>query len=429
VITGMQRRISNVIQITNILTIILSFIVAAAFPVIYFSIGYIKLSSVLSIETEINAHDLTSVINQNPLWWHYETYRMEEFLARRPADLTKEKRSIINREGVLLAEVDDQPELPLMKRSRELFDSGRIVARIEISRSLRDLLDSTAYLTLVGILTGLLIYGFVRRFPLRALSELLRSLTELTQTLEQRVSQEIAKGREKDHLLIQQSKLAAMGEMIGNIAHQWRQPLNNVGLLIQDLKNAHEFGDFDKEYLDASVDKAMAIIQDMSATIDDFRYFFAPQKEPQKFSVSESVIRAISFVNTSFKNRGIDIELDIKTDVTIEGFPNEYSQVLLNLLNNAKYVLTERDVKNPKIKIQLFTESDTALLSIRDNGGGIPENIMDKIFEPYFSTKPDDKGTGIGLYMSKMIIENKGIGKLTAKNTEDGAEFTIKMHA
>lgn len=425
----MQHRISNVIRITNILTVILSLIIAVALPAIYFSIGYIKLSSVLSIETEINAHQLTSAINQNPLWWHYEIYRMEEFLARRPGDRTKEKRSIFNREGILLAEVDDQPALPLIKRSRELLDSGRIVGRIEIGRSLRNLLDSTAYFTIGGIITGLLIYGFVRRFPLRALSELLRSLTQLTQTLEQRVAEEIAKGREKDHLLIQQTKLAAMGEMIGNIAHQWRQPLNNVGLLIQDLKNAHESGDLDGDYLNANVDKAMVIIQGMSATIDDFRYFFAPQKEPQKFSVAESVIKAISFVNASFKKNGIDIELDIKTDATIEGFPNEYSQVLLNLLNNAKDVLTERNVKNPKVTIQLFMESDKALLVIRDNGGGIPEDIMDKIFEPYFSTKPDDRGTGIGLYMSKMIIENKGNGKLTAKNTEDGAEFTIEMQA
>jgi signal transduction histidine kinase len=381
------------------------------------------------METEINAHDLTSMINQNPLWWHYETMRMEEFLARRPADRTKEKRSIINRKDVLLAEVDDQPELPLITRSMELLDSGHIVGKIEISRSLRHLLDSTAYYTLGGIMAGLLIYCYMSRFPLRALSELLRNLKQLTQTLEQRVAEEIAKGREKDHLLIQQAKLASMGEMIGNIAHQWRQPLNNIGLLIQDIKNAHEFGDFDKEYLNVGIDKAMAIIQSMSVTIDDFRYFFAPQKEPQKFSMAESVSKAISFVNASFEKSGIDIEPDIKDEITIEGFPNEYSQVLLNLLNNAKDVLIERDVKQPKITIRLFREDHRAVLTISDNGGGIPEDIMDKIFEPYFSTKRDDKGTGIGLYMSKMIIENKGNGKLTAKNTEDGAEFRIEIQA
>ena len=423
----MRHRIPNVIHTTSVLSAILSLIVAVAIPAIYFSVGYIKLSSVLSIETEINTHDLTSMINQNPLWWHYETIRMEEFLARRPADKTKERRCIINTKGVLLAEVDDQPELPLIKLSQNLLDSGHIVGRLEISRSLRHLLDFTAYYSVGGIIIGLLIYGYMRRFPLRALSELLRNLNQLTQTLEQRVAEEIVKGREKDHLLIQQAKLASMGEMIGNIAHQWRQPLNNVGLLIQDLKNARQFGDLDEGYLNDSVDKAMAIIQGMSATIDDFRYFFAPQKEPQKFSVAESAIKAISFVDANFKNNGIDIELDIKDDITIEGFPNEYSQVLLNLLNNAKDVLIERDVKKPKVTIRLYREDNRGLLTISDNGGGIPADIMDKIFEPYFSTKKEDKGTGIGLYMSKMIIENKGNGKLTAKNTEDGAEFRIEM--
>ena len=425
----MQLRISNVIHYTNILSAILSFIIAASVPAIYFSIGYIKLSSVLSIETEINAHDLTTIINQNPLWWHYETYTMEEFLARRPADKTKERRCIINSKGVLLAEVDDQPALPHIKRRQNLLDSGHIVGTIEISRSLRHLLDSTAYFALGGMISGLLIYGYMRRFPLRALSDLLGNLNQLTQTLEQRVTEEIAKGREKDHLLIQQAKLASMGEMIGNIAHQWRQPLNNVGLIIQDLKNARHFGDLDEEYLNESVDKAMVIIQGMSVTIDDFRYFFAPQIEPQKFSIAESVIKAISFVDASFKNNGIDIQLDIQEDITFEGFPNEYSQVLLNLLNNAKDVLIERAVKNPKVTIRLFRQDNRALLTIRDNGGGIPADIMDKIFEPYFSTKQTDKGTGIGLYMSKMIIENKGNGKLTAENTEDGAEFRIEIQA
>src|SRR4030067_1556042 len=152
----MRDRVSNVIHLTNILTTILSVIIAVSIPAIYFPIGYIKLSSVLSMETEINAHDLTSMINQNHLWWHYETMRMEEFLARRPIDRTKEKRNIINRQGVLLAEVDDQPELPLIKPSRDLLDSGHIVGRIEISRSLKHLRDFTAYFTLGGIIIGLL---------------------------------------------------------------------------------------------------------------------------------------------------------------------------------------------------------------------------------------------------------------------------------
>ena len=381
------------------------------------------------METEINAYVLTSMINKNPLWWHYETITMEDFLSRRPTDKTKERRAIINKEGVLLVEVDDNPALPLITVRHNFVDSGQVMGRLEISRSLRQLLDSTAYFALGGAIIGLSMYGFMRRYPLRSLSELLGSLNKLNKTLEQRVIEEVAKGREKDHLLIQQAKLASMGEMIGNIAHQWRQPLNNVGLLIQDLKNASNFGDLDEAYLNESIDKAMVIIQNMSSTIDDFRYFFSPKKEPREFSLADSVAKAISFVDANFKNSGIEMELDVRDEVILNGFPNEYSQVLLNLLNNAKDVLIERAVAHPKVTIQLIKEDDRAVLSVRDNGGGIPADIIDKIFEPYFSTKPDDKGTGIGLYMSKMIIENKGNGKLLAKNTEDGAEFRIELQA
>ncbi len=423
----MRYDTSTVIRATSVLSAILSLIIAVSLPVIYFTIGYIKIDSVLAMETEINSYVLTSIINKNPLWWHYETYRMEEFLVRRPADNTQEKRVIINREGVVLAEVSDNPPLPLITRSQNFLDSGQVMGRLEISRSLRHLLESTAYFALGGVVIGFSMYGFMRRYPLRALTELLGNLNQLNKTLEQRVIEEVAKGREKDHLLIQQAKLASMGEMIGNIAHQWRQPLNNVGLLIQDLKNASHFGDLDEAYLNESVDKAMVIIQNMSATIDDFRYFFSPKKESRKFSLAESMDKAISFVEANFKNSGIEIELDIKDEVTLEGFPNEYSQVLLNLLNNAKDVLIERGIEHPKVTIHLIKEDDRAMLTVKDNGGGIPADIIDKIFEPYFSTKKGEKGTGIGLYMSKVIIENSGQGKLTARNAEDGAEFTIEV--
>ena len=243
----------------------------------------------------------------------------------------------------------------------------------------------------------------------------------------ERVNEEVAKGREKDHMLIQQSKLAAMGEMIGSIAHQWRQPLNTVGLMIQDIKNAQQSGELDKRYLDESVDKAMALIKHMSATIDDFRYFHKPEKEPQKFSVRAAVTKAISFVEASFKNNGIEIDLDLGEDSVAEGFPNEFSQALLNVLYNAKDVLAEKKKKGSKVAVRLFKEDGRTVVTVRDNGGGIPDDIMDKVFEPYFSTKPDGKGTGIGLYMSKMIIEKSMNGKLTVMNTGGGAEFRVEL--
>ena len=379
------------------------------------------------METEINAYVLTSMINKNPLWWHYETITMEDFLARRPTDKTKERRSIVNKEGVLLVEVDDKPDLPLITLSHNFVDSGQVMGRLEISRSLRHLLDSTAYVALGGMIIGLSMYGFMRRYPLRALSELLGSLNQLNKTLEQRVLEEVAKGREKDHLLMQQSKLAAMGEMIGSIAHQWRQPLNTVGLIIQDIKTAYQLGELDRTYLSKSVAKAMEIIRHMSATIDDFRYFYKPEKEPYTFRIAEAVVKAVSVIDASFKNNNIEIDLDIKDDVYAYGFPNEYSQVLLNFLNNAKDVFIEKKIPRPRVTVKLFTQDSRSVLTIGDNGGGIPKDIMDKIFEPYFSTKQNGQGTGIGLYMSKMIIEKSMSGKLTATNTGEGAEFRIEL--
>lgn len=247
------------------------------------------------------------------------------------------------------------------------------------------------------------------------------------QHFRERVNEEVEKGRDKDHLLMQQSKLAAMGEMIGSIAHQWRQPLNTVGLIIQDIKTAHRLGELDEAYINESVTKAMAIIRHMSVTIDDFRYFYQPEKEPHTFSIAEAVVKAISVIDSSFKNNNIDIELALKDDVVVEGFPNEYSQVLLNFLNNAKDVFIERKILHPRVILQLRNEDNRSVLTVSDNGGGIPRDIMDKIFEPYFSTKQNGQGTGIGLYMSKMIIEKSMSGKLTARNTEDGAEFRIEL--
>ncbi len=242
-----------------------------------------------------------------------------------------------------------------------------------------------------------------------------------------RVNEEVEKGREKDHLLMQQSKLAAMGEMIGSIAHQWRQPLNTVGLIIQDIRTAHELGELDGTYLKESVAKAMSIIRHMSATIDDFRYFYQPEKEAHPFSIAEAVVKAVSVIDASFKSNNIEIDLDLKDDVIVEGFANEYSQVLLNFLSNAKDIFIERKTPNPRVILRLFKQDGRSVLTVRDNGGGISKDIIGKIFEPYFSARKDGQGTGMGLYMSKMIIEKSMNGKLTAENNEEGAEFRIEL--
>ncbi|MBZ0157763.1 MAG: hypothetical protein K8I29_16325 [Alphaproteobacteria bacterium] len=252
-------------------------------------------------------------------------------------------------------------------------------------------------------------------------------LEELNRTLEQKVIEAVSESRAKNHLMLLQSRQAAMGEMIGNIAHQWRQPLNTLGLLIQDLRHAYRHGELNREYLDRSVDEGMQVIRLMSQTIDDFRNFFRPNKEREPFSLKETVLRSLSFVEASFRSNSIHVELVVRDEVEITGYPNEYAQVVLNILNNAKDILLERKIGNPRVTITLFREDGRSVVTIADNAGGIEKEIMGKIFNPYFTTKEQGKGTGIGLYMSKNIIEKNMEGKLSVRNTPEGAEFRIEV--
>ncbi len=236
--------------------------------------------------------------------------------------------------------------------------------------------------------------------------------------------------RKKDEVLMQQSRQAAMGEMIGNIAHQWRQPLNAVGLLVQDLALSYEYGNFDKVYLDASSNKIMELVRHMSQTIDDFRNFFSPDKEMSEFHLGRVVDRALALIGGSLNDKGIRVEVDTAEAPVVTGHPNEFSQVLLNIINNAMDAFAGKhcpDRCDPWIGVKITSEGGKAVLRITDNAGGIDERIIDRIFEPYFTTKEQGKGTGIGLYMAKNIVEKNMNGSLTARNLGDGAEFRIEV--
>lgn len=249
------------------------------------------------------------------------------------------------------------------------------------------------------------------------------ALWRLNETLEQRVAEEVAINREKDHILIHQSRLAAMGEMIGNIAHQWRQPLNALGLLLSNIEDAHHHDELDREYLDESVGKGRRLIDKMSTTIDDFRNFFKPDREKILFNLAEAVREALSVVENSFRSNHVTVAMKVEQDAAVIGFPNEYAQVVLNLLSNAKDAIHDRHIQNGKVELVISQDAEFAYVTIRDNGGGIPEKVIEKIFDPYFTTR--EKGTGIGLYMSKMIIESNMKGRIEVHNAGAGAEFRI----
>lgn len=227
----------------------------------------------------------------------------------------------------------------------------------------------------------------------------------------------------KDKMLQEQAKLAAMGEMIGAIAHQWRQPLSALSLNIQSLDDDYEDGLIDEKFINKFIKTNKETIKFMSNTIDDFRNFFRIDKKQKNFSIKDSIQSVIN-IQLSQLNY-LDISLALKgKDFYINGFESEFKQVILNIINNAKDELTKNNIKNGKIDIIL--ENNKVL--IQDNAGGIPSHIIDRIFEPYFTTKEQGKGTGIGLYMSKMIIEDKIFGKLSAKNNKDGALFIIEFN-
>ncbi len=252
-----------------------------------------------------------------------------------------------------------------------------------------------------------------------------RQLQELNESLERRVVEEVEKNREKDHLLIQQSRLAAMGEMVHNIAHQWRQPLNTLGLITQNLRYDFRDGLLTNELMDETAAKAMQVIQGMSRTIDDFRNFFRPDKLTFDFDIAEAVEQSLDIIAPALDNHNIKVETAFAGGLLAHGHPSQFAQVVLNLLANAKEAILQHGVTAGQITIRLAARDGWGVLDIEDNGGGIPGDIMGKIFDPYFTSK--EQGSGIGLYMSKTIIERNMDGHIEAANIPAGARLTVRL--
>jgi signal transduction histidine kinase len=231
----------------------------------------------------------------------------------------------------------------------------------------------------------------------------------------------------KEESEIQQAKMAAMGEMIGNIAHQWRQPLNALSALNIGLSMKHKKGTLNDEVMDTFKQTSNEIIQSMSETIDDFRNFFQPDKVKELFNINIAIAGSIRFVSDSYHQNNIEVILDLKKNIMIASYKNELMQVLLNIFNNSKDAIVEKQVANPKIFISTAESEHQVMIYIQDNAGGVEEKILERIFEPYFTTKFQSHGTGIGLYMSKMIIEKSMEGSLVSRNEGDGLLTTISL--
>jgi PAS domain S-box-containing protein len=250
-------------------------------------------------------------------------------------------------------------------------------------------------------------------------------LQALNLSLQERVEQAVAEIRAKDQILIIQGRQAAMGEMIGNIAHQWRQPLNALGLLIANARDASRAGELDQAAVEEAAAHANRLIQSMSKTISDFRNFLTPGRKKTVFSARAELVETLRLVDASYRHDGIELVLEGDSDVSLLGFPNEYAQVVLNLLSNARQAIQASKVTAGRITLWLESRGDLGCLVVRDNGGGIPEAVLGRIFEPYFTTR--QTGSGIGLTMSRQIVEQSMGGRLEARNVGDGAELTVLL--
>lgn len=251
------------------------------------------------------------------------------------------------------------------------------------------------------------------------------ALKELNETLERRVEEELEKNREHEQLLVQKTKFIALGEMISNIAHQWRQPLSELSSILMNIKFKYNMNQLDEKTMNEKSKEAEHVLEYMSHTIDDFRNFFMPKKEKEVFSLRLALDSVMTIISSSLSNNKINITIFVDESIVLNTYLNEFQQAILNIIKNAKDALIQENIENPWIKIYTQDEGEKLILFIEDNAGGIEVEPKNKIFEPYFTTKKDSDGTGIGLYMSKIIIDKNMNGKLRVRDGEFGARFEI----
>ncbi|MBF0520002.1 MAG: PAS domain-containing sensor histidine kinase [Nitrospirae bacterium] len=235
--------------------------------------------------------------------------------------------------------------------------------------------------------------------------------------------------REKEHLIYEQSRQLAMNELLVNISHHWRQPINAVSVLAQEIRDAYRFNELTFEHLDKVVKTIMNELKTLSDTIDDFRSFYRIEKNNKRFKVADVVRKTLYVMSEYFNENDITVDFHVKDDVIIEGYPNEYSKVVSTILNNTRDAFEQRNVEKGHIKIELYKDPSTGkvVLKISDNGGGVKDDLINKIFDPYFTTKPKSRGTGIGLYMANVLVQRKFQGVLRAENIDGGLAITIEI--
>ena len=244
-----------------------------------------------------------------------------------------------------------------------------------------------------------------------------KELRRLNDSLELRIKREVENSRKKDNIMFQQARLASLGEMLQNIAHQWRQPLGSIMMIIQSFESKFATGKLTEAFVTSRVQDAQLLSQNMSDTLEDFRTFFNPNKSKKAFHVQNVIQKAIDLSKYQLEKEEITLRFFIRNDIEAFGFKNELIHVLLNLIGNSKDILaTKIELEHKIIHIIAKQNTESIFVNVIDNGGGINSDIIPKVFDPYFTTKHKSVGTGIGLYMSKQMVEKHMHGKITCKN-------------
>jgi signal transduction histidine kinase len=264
-----------------------------------------------------------------------------------------------------------------------------------------------------------------------------RTLQDLYTSMESKIAQGIEKNMEAQKIMIHQSRLAQMGEMISMIAHQWRQPLGSIGTVLMSIKLKSTLNKFDlqteegrlehKTFLETSMDKMDGYVRYLTTTIDDFRNFFKPDQDRELVTISDMIQSTVAIIGKSLEIHSITLHVNNTSQQPFFTYGKKITQVLMNIIKNAHDAIVEHKIENGTIWINAYEQDDTFIIEIEDNAGGIKPDIMHKIFDPYFSTKNEKNGTGLGLYMSKMIIEQHCRGTLKAENTDAGVKFSIHL--
>jgi signal transduction histidine kinase len=251
-------------------------------------------------------------------------------------------------------------------------------------------------------------------------------LEEYRTYLEQKVSREVEKRLQGEKMIVYQSKLAAMGDLTSRIAHHWRQPLSAFSLTLENMRESIASGEVDKHNYEEVIDTLIAQVHSMSDLISKFHHYLRTDTDIQPFSIKDRIKETAVFFQDSVSDDKYNLILNINADKELIGIPRDFGYAILSILNNSKDVMELRDVRNPLIEISVERQSDQHIqIIIQDNGGGIDQDILDRIFEPYFTTKFPTVGTGMGLYVSRTIIEDHFGGHISVENSSNGARFLI----